>query len=174
MRSGHLVPALRAELGPGFDFRPAARAFVLWTKWLAAFGAKFRSLCSCAARRTQRGGLASQIEVFSQILGAHFFFHLLDGGLRLFRGEFDFQIRSAVEAQRAFLVPAGTDADPVGAFRALTEVRLRFFDGRSEGVVVRGALDGAFDFIGGVARLAKKTAKQASGGSQGATRHSGH
>ncbi len=58
------------------------------------------------------------------------------------------------------------------AFRALTEVRLRFFHGGAEGMVVRGALDGALNLVRGVARLAEKTAKQAAGGSQSAARHS--
>jgi len=171
---GHLVAAFRAELGTGLDFRSAARAFVLWTKRLAALRAEFRSLGTGSAGGAQGGGLAGEVEIFRQILRADLFPHLLDGGLGLFGGEFDFEVGCAIETERSFCIPAGTDADPVRTFGALFEIRLGLVDRGAEGFVMRGTLNGAFDFVGGVAGLAEEPSEKAPGGAKRAARHSGN
>ena len=58
------------------------------------------------------------------------------------------------------------------ALRALPEVWLGFFDRSAEGMIVRWALNGAFNLVSGVASLAKKAAEQAASSSQGAPGHS--
>jgi hypothetical protein len=60
------------------------------------------------------------------------------------------------------------------ALGALPEVWLGFFDRSAKGMIVRGTLDSTFNFVSGIARLAKKASKQAAGGSQSASCHSCH
>src|SRR5579872_321192 len=171
MRSADLVAALGTELCCNFEFRTAARALVLGAQRLAAFGAEFRSLRARSARGTQRGGLAGQVEILSEILRLDLDLHLVDRGLRLLGGELDFEVGRAVEAECAVLIPARTQACPVRTLWTLAEIRLGFVDGSAKGLVVRGALNGTLDFIRGVACLSEESAEQAAGGSKRAARH---
>src|SRR5262249_54398561 len=64
IRLHDFVAALRTELCACVEFRAALCAFVLGTQRLAAFRTELCSLSSGAARRTQRGSLAGQVQVF--------------------------------------------------------------------------------------------------------------
>src|ERR1044071_977284 len=148
MRSGSFRPALGAGLRAGFELRAAFRAFVLRTQRLTAFGTELRTLRPRAARRTQRHGLAGEVEVLGHVEFAHFALNLLGGRLRLRGGEFGVDVGRARVAQRALLVPARREAHPMRAFRTLTEIRLGLVDGAAERAVVRRSLDGTLDLVG--------------------------
>ena len=126
---------------------------------LTALGAELGALSASTAAGTEGGGFRSQVKIFGQILAAHFFLNLLHGGLRLGGGDFRFDIRRAIIAKPALLVPAHGEAGPLGAFGTLAEVGLYFFHGLLKSFIVPGALDGAFDFISAGTGAAKDAPK---------------
>src|SRR5208283_3913434 len=91
--------------------------------------------------------------------------------LHLYRRKLGLHVGGAIEAQHAFVVPTGHQADPAGALGALAEIRFGFLDRVTKRLVVPGALDRAFDLVGRTAHIAQNAAEDAA---ESARRSRGH
>jgi len=125
----------------------ATPALIFRPQRVAALGTEFASLGAGAAGRAKGDSLAGEIESFREVLLAHLLFHLVHSGLHLRRGDFGLDIGGAGVTERAFGVPAGRLANPMGAFRTLAEIGLRRLNGFAKSLVVGRSLDGALDFV---------------------------
>jgi len=88
------------------------------------------------------------------------FLRLLDGGLFLRHGIFGLQVRRALFAQPALVVPAHFVADPLAASLALDKVRLGFLHSGIKSVVVRLGPTGRVHAMRGIGCAAQQPAEQ--------------
>lgn len=99
---------------------------------------------------------------------------MIHGGLHLRGRKFRLDIRRALVAQRALLIPADVSADPLRALGTLPEIRLGFLDRLAKRFVMARSLHRAFDFVRAGARLPQNASKEPARGAQRARRKARH
>src|SRR5579883_1743496 len=169
--SGHLIAALGTELAAAFHCSTAPPALVLRPQRLAALRTELRPLCARAAGRTKRRSFGGQVHTLGQVHLLKLLLHLVDLSVHLGAGEFGLDVRRAVVAELALLVPAGRLAYPVRALGTLAEVRLRLFHRGAERRIVAAPLHRALNLVRVAAHAPQKATEQVAHCAHGAAGH---